>query len=121
MTKIAEFAALDPDELANRITESRRELLNLRFQLATGQLDNYARLNTVRRDVARLLTVLREREIAEAEGIELPQHPLPVMPVPARRRGRAVRNETEDADETDEDDDAAQDVEEFDDEADEES
>jgi large subunit ribosomal protein L29 len=48
--------------------ESRRELFNLRFQLATGQLDNSARVGQVRREVARMLTVLRAREILEAEG-----------------------------------------------------
>ena len=59
---------LDGDELAGRLGESRRELFNLRFQLATGQLDNPARIGQVRHDVARMLTVLRAREILEAEG-----------------------------------------------------
>jgi large subunit ribosomal protein L29 len=57
------------EELEQRLEESRRELFNLRFQLATGQLDNTARLRHVRRDVARILTVLRERDITEAEAI----------------------------------------------------
>jgi large subunit ribosomal protein L29 len=64
-----DLAMLDGDELAARLGESRRELFNLRFQLATGQLDNPARIGQVRRDVARMLTVLRGREILEAEGI----------------------------------------------------
>ena len=59
---------MDPDELENRLVEARRELFNLRFQLATGQLDNVAQIKSIRRDVARVLTVLREMEIAEAEG-----------------------------------------------------
>jgi large subunit ribosomal protein L29 len=59
---------LDGDELTARLGDSRRELFNLRFQLATGQLDNPARLGQVRREVARMLTVLRGREILEAEG-----------------------------------------------------
>ena len=59
---------LDGDELTTRLGESRRELFNLRFQLATGQLDNPSRIGQVRREVARMLTVLREREILEAEG-----------------------------------------------------
>jgi large subunit ribosomal protein L29 len=63
-----ELRELDDDELEGRLTEYRRELLNLRFQLATGQLDNVTRLSHVRRDVARVLTVLRDREIALAEG-----------------------------------------------------
>jgi large subunit ribosomal protein L29 len=63
-----DLAMLDGDELTARLGESRRELFNLRFQLATGQLDNSARVGQVRREVARMLTVLRAREILEAEG-----------------------------------------------------
>ena len=63
-----DLAMLDGDELASRLGESRRELFNLRFQLATGQLDNPPRIGQVRHDVARMLTVLRAREILEAEG-----------------------------------------------------
>jgi large subunit ribosomal protein L29 len=63
-----DLAMLDGDELAARLGESRRELFNLRFQLATGQLDNPSRIGQVRREVARMLTVLRAREILEAEG-----------------------------------------------------
>ncbi len=63
-----DLAMLDGDELSSRLGESRRELFNLRFQLATGQLDNPARIKQVKREVARMLTVLRAREILEAEG-----------------------------------------------------
>jgi large subunit ribosomal protein L29 len=63
-----DLAMLTGDELAARLGDSRRELFNLRFQLATGQLDNPSRIGYVRRDVARMLTVLRTREILEAEG-----------------------------------------------------
>jgi large subunit ribosomal protein L29 len=63
-----DLSMLDGDELAARLGESRRELFNLRFQLATGQLDNPARVSQVRHEVARMLTVLRAREILEAEG-----------------------------------------------------
>jgi len=65
---VAELRALGDSELLNRLGESRRELFNLRFQLATGQLDNSARLSQVRKDIARLSTFLREREIAAAEA-----------------------------------------------------
>lgn len=54
-------------ELLGRLAEHREELFNLRFQLVTGQLDNSARLGEVRRTVARIMTELREREIAAAE------------------------------------------------------
>ena len=82
MTRPNELRELDDDELEGRLAESRRELLNLRFQLATGQLDNSARLGEVRRDVARVLTLLREREIALAEGYVI--EPLPHVERPAR-------------------------------------
>jgi large subunit ribosomal protein L29 len=68
MPTATELRELDDDELETRLVEYRREMLNLRFQLATGQLDNYARLNVAKRNVARVLTVLRDREIALAEG-----------------------------------------------------
>jgi large subunit ribosomal protein L29 len=68
MATASDLALLDNDELAGRLGEGRRELFNLRFQLATGQLDNPARVGQVRHEVARILTVLRAREILEAEG-----------------------------------------------------
>jgi large subunit ribosomal protein L29 len=68
MATASDLGVLDEDELVGRLNESKRELFNLRFQLATGQLDNPARLGMVRHEVARILTVLRQREIAEAEG-----------------------------------------------------
>ncbi len=67
MPRASELAELDDEELETRLAEYRRELLNLRFQLATGQLDNYARISQVRKDIARSLTVLRERDFLEAE------------------------------------------------------
>jgi large subunit ribosomal protein L29 len=67
---VAELRLLGDSELLSRLGESRRELFNLRFQLATGQLDNSARLGAVRKDIARLSTFMREREIAAAEALE---------------------------------------------------
>ncbi|MBW4079058.1 MAG: 50S ribosomal protein L29 [Acidimicrobiales bacterium] len=67
--RIAEFRLLGDNELVERLGEARRELFNLRFQLATGQLDNSARLGEVRRDIARIATFLREREILAAEAV----------------------------------------------------
>ena len=51
------------EELVSRLREDKQELFNLRFQVATGQLDNNRRLQTVRRDIARIYTVMREREL----------------------------------------------------------
>lgn len=66
---VAEMRLLGDHELLERLAEARRELFNLRFQLATGQLDNTARLGAVRQDIARLSTFVREREIAAAEAL----------------------------------------------------
>ena len=51
------------DELVSRLREAKEELFNLRFQSATGQLDNTRRLKTVKHDIARIYTVMREREL----------------------------------------------------------
>jgi large subunit ribosomal protein L29 len=66
---VAEMRLLGDSELLSRLAETRRELFNLRFQLATGQLDSSSRLASVRKDIARLSTFLREREIAAAEAL----------------------------------------------------
>jgi large subunit ribosomal protein L29 len=84
MATAAEVAEFDTDELERQLGETRRELFNLRFQLATGQLDNFSRLNHVRKDVARMMTELRTREIAEAEGMAIDE--LPAHQAAARRR-----------------------------------
>ncbi len=56
---------LTQDELNSKITELKEELFNLRFQLATGQLENFMRLREVRKTIARTHTVIRERELQE--------------------------------------------------------
>ena len=62
-SKAVELRELPDDDLYVRIESAKEELFNLRFQLATGQLDNTARLKELRHDVARLATVLRAREL----------------------------------------------------------
>jgi large subunit ribosomal protein L29 len=62
--KAAEFRELSDDELGGRLRELQEELFNLRFQLATGQIENVGRIRTVRRDIARLKTVQRQRTLA---------------------------------------------------------
>jgi len=61
--KAVDLRELTTLELEERLEESKEELFNLRFQLATNQLDNTARLGEVRRDIARLATVIREQEL----------------------------------------------------------
>ena len=59
----SELRELGDDELVLRLREAKEELFNLRFQMATGQLDNNRRLRTVRHDIARIYTIMREREL----------------------------------------------------------
>ena len=58
-----ELRALASEELANKLRESKEELFNLRFQAATGQLESHGRLTAVRTEIARIYTILREREL----------------------------------------------------------
>ena len=60
-----ELRDLPVDELHSRLDSAKEELFNLRFQLATGQLDNPMRIKDVRHSIARILTVLTERDLAE--------------------------------------------------------
>jgi large subunit ribosomal protein L29 len=62
-TTALELRGVSDEELVSRLREAKQELFNLRFQVATGQLDNNRRLQTVRRDIARIYTVMREREL----------------------------------------------------------
>ena len=67
--KTDDLKEMPVSELTERLENTREELFNMRFQLATGQLDNYRRVRLLRRDIARVKTVLRERELAsEGDG-----------------------------------------------------
>lgn len=105
--RTAELREMSGEDLAVYLAEAREELFNLRFQNATGRLDNYKRLRTLRREVARIETIIREAEL----GIE---HATPedteVAVRPRRRLFR--RNPVEEANEADESDDDGEDVEE---------
>jgi large subunit ribosomal protein L29 len=68
MADAKDLRNLTDDELVGQLREAKEELFNLRFQVATGQLDNNRRLQTVRRDIARIYTVMRERELAAMAG-----------------------------------------------------
>ena len=65
--RVSELRELDDKDLEVQLAEAKAEAFNLRFQHVTGQLDNYSRLGHARRDIARIYTLLREREIAAAE------------------------------------------------------
>lgn len=62
-TKPAELRELSEDDLVSRLREAKAELFNLRVQGATGQLDNNRRLLIIRKDIARIYTIMREREL----------------------------------------------------------
>ena len=70
MARSKALTDLGDTDLLERLADSKEELFNLRFQHATGQLDNPSRLKIVKRDIARVLTELRAREIADAEALE---------------------------------------------------
>ena len=86
--KAKELRELDGPELAEKLAEAKEELFNLRFQNVTGQLDNHNRLGEVRHDIARIMTVMRERESAGEDVAEA----RPVAPVRRRRLGRRQRS-----------------------------
>ena len=62
-TKVGDLRELADDDLAAKLGEAREDLFNLRFQAATGQLESHGRLRAVRRDIARIYTIMREREL----------------------------------------------------------
>ena len=62
-TKVGELRNLNEVELAAKLREAKEELFNLRFQGATGQLESHGRLRAIRTDIARIYTILREREL----------------------------------------------------------
>jgi large subunit ribosomal protein L29 len=69
-TKPAELRELSEEELVTRLREAKAELFNLRVQAATGQLDNNRRLQVIRRDIARIYTIMRERELGLSSAPE---------------------------------------------------
>ena len=70
MAKAKALAELGETDLLEKLSDAKEELFNLRFQFATGQLENSARMKQVKKEIARLLTELRAREIADADALE---------------------------------------------------
>jgi large subunit ribosomal protein L29 len=72
----AELRELTDDQLIDRAESAKEELFNLRFQLATGQLDNSSAIKKIRHEIARIATVIRQRDIeVRKAGAELPAEP----------------------------------------------
>jgi len=69
---VAPMRELEDDELATKLREAKEELFNLRFQAATGQLESHGRLRTVKKDIARIYTVLTERALGITEQVDAP-------------------------------------------------
>ena len=67
VTTANELRNSDTEDLVTKLREAKEELFNLRFQAATGQLESHGRLRAVRRDIARIYTVMRERELGITE------------------------------------------------------
>ena len=65
-----DLQGINDGDLIEALNDSKEELFNLRFQLVTGQLDNFSRIKEVKKEVARAITELRAREIAAAEALE---------------------------------------------------
>jgi large subunit ribosomal protein L29 len=65
-----ELRASSPEELSSKLAEAKEELFNLRFQGATGQLESHGRLHAVRKEIARIYTVMRERELGIIVDVE---------------------------------------------------
>ena len=83
--RVAEVRELPDEELLTRLDEVKEELFNLRFQNATGQLENYKRLGVLKKDISKIQTVLREREL----GIEPPPEERPEPKARRRRKETA--------------------------------
>ena len=66
----AQLRSSSPEELRSKLAEAKEELFNLRFQGATGQLESHGRLHAVRKEIARIYTVMRERELGIITDVE---------------------------------------------------
>lgn len=82
-TTAGELRNVDSEDLVTKLREAKEELFNLRFQAATGQLESHGRLRAVKKDIARIYTVMRERELG------ITDEPPPAEPVPAKKGAKA--------------------------------
>jgi large subunit ribosomal protein L29 len=99
--KPEELRVLDVEELLTRLKSSRRELYELRFKLAVGQLDDHRQIRKVRQDIAQILTFKRQRELGVIQETEEPAQVEPVVAAapakvaPAKTEAKAADGETE--------------------------
>ena len=83
--KVAELRVLEEDELNNRMRTARRELYELRFKHAVGQLENWSQIAKVRHDIARIMTVLSERELGIEVVTDVPEE---LVAAPAKKKSK---------------------------------
>ena len=102
--KVDELRVLEADELAVRLKTSRRELYELRFKHAVGQLENSSQISKVRHDIARIMTVLRERDFGigpsepqEVAAVAVAEAPVEEEPEAKPKRGRRAKKEEEES------------------------
>jgi len=104
--KVDELRILEADELGMRLRTARRELYELRFKHAVGQLENSSQISKVRHDIARIMTVLRERDFGIAPSVEEaptavavaepePEEEALVEDAPKPKRGRKKKEDAE--------------------------
>ena len=91
-----ELDTFEDERLVDELKKAKEELFNLRFQSATGQLESHGRLRAVKRDIARIYTVLREREL----GIRATPAPVEAAPKAAKKSTKKADKPAESADET---------------------
>ncbi len=89
MAKAVTLRTLSDDQLLDELDSAKKELFNLRFAFATGQLDNSAQMAATKRDIARMHTVLREREIAAADVLSDPAQGSAAVPAGASQGSAA--------------------------------
>lgn len=90
MAKAVTLRTLSDDQLLDELDSAKKELFNLRFAFATGQLDNSAQMAATKRDIARIHTVLREREIAAADVLSDPAQGSAAVPAGASQGSAAA-------------------------------
>jgi large subunit ribosomal protein L29 len=107
--KLQDIRSLEGDELVSRLKQSRRELYELRFKLAVGQLEDSSQILKTRKDIARILTVIRQRELGEPVG-EAPEERTPAaLSTAAGEAEVAEETGSEETDDVREDEDESQD------------
>jgi large subunit ribosomal protein L29 len=91
MSTATEYRHKTPDELSDELTKLKKEQFNLRFQRASGQLEKTSRVRAVRRDIARLQTVIGQKARGEAAPVEKRAEPKKKTKLPAKRRAAKAK------------------------------